>query len=141
MGMDAAFATLGLAPGAPPIEVTRAFRALSRASHPDHGGDRTRFEAVLSAYRALQAAGLSGRTSHRSSPPRTRARAVAEAACSPAARRYRDFLRDLDAAAAIHVAAAPPSIPAAPAGPSSRVSHTGERFAKVLERVLSSAAA
>ena len=40
MGTDAAFATLGVAVGAQPIEITRAFRALSRRSHPDTGGEQ-----------------------------------------------------------------------------------------------------
>jgi hypothetical protein len=58
MGTDAAFATLGIAVGAQPIEITRAFRALSRQSHPDTGGEPTVFAAVVAAYRTLQRAGL-----------------------------------------------------------------------------------
>lgn len=57
MDTAVALATLGLTEGASPTDITRAFRVLSRASHPDHGGDRSRFEAVLAAYRALQRAG------------------------------------------------------------------------------------
>ena len=58
MGTDAAFATLGIAVGAQPIEITRAFRALSRQSHPDTGGERSVFVTVVAAYRTLQRAGL-----------------------------------------------------------------------------------
>ena len=58
MGTDAAFATLGIAVGAQPIEITRAFRALSRQSHPDIGGEPAVFAAVVTAYRSLQRAGL-----------------------------------------------------------------------------------
>ena len=58
MGTDAAFATLGIAVGAQPIEITRAFRALSRRSHPDTGGEPAVFDKVVAAYRTLQRAGL-----------------------------------------------------------------------------------
>ena len=58
MGTDAAFATLGIAVGAQPIEITRAFRALSRQSHPDTGGEPSVFATVVAAYRTLQRAGL-----------------------------------------------------------------------------------
>ncbi len=58
MGTDAAFATLGIAVGAQPIEITRAFRALSRRSHPDTGGEPAVFAKVVAAYRTLQRAGL-----------------------------------------------------------------------------------
>ena len=58
MGTDAAFATLGIAVGAQPIEITRAFRARSRQSHPDAGGEPAAFATVVAAYRTLQRAGL-----------------------------------------------------------------------------------
>ena len=58
MSTHAAFATLGIAVGSQPTEITRAFRVLSRESHPDTGGDPHRFTAVVAAYRALQRAGL-----------------------------------------------------------------------------------
>ena len=59
MGTDAAFATLGIAVGAQPIEITRDFRALSRQSHPDTGGgEPSVFATVVAAYRTLQRAGL-----------------------------------------------------------------------------------
>ena len=46
---------LGLAPGAPPGEIKRAFRALSRAFHPDAGAepDGARFREVAEAYATL----------------------------------------------------------------------------------------
>lgn len=58
MGTDAAFATLGIAVGVQPIEITRAFRALSRRSHPDTGGQPAVFATIVAAYRTLQRAGL-----------------------------------------------------------------------------------
>ena len=127
MGMDAAFATLGLAVGAQPIEITRAFRALSRASHPDHGGDRHRFEGVLSAYRALQRAGLVPRTSTPTTPaPQT-------APTSPVAARYRAFVRDLDRAAAMVVT---PVVSAPRAVVREQHSTSARSFAEILEREL-----
>ena len=132
MGMDAAFATLGLAVGAQPIEITRAFRALSRATHPDCGGDRRRFEAVLAAYRVLQRTGLVTRTPVVVAP-------------SPVADRYRTFLRDLDRAAAIVVTSAPPAARPVPLAAPSTVSTTrtsrADRFAAILERELGRRAA
>ena len=132
MGMDAAFATLGLAAGAQPIEITRAFRALSRASHPDRGGDRRRFEAVLAAYRALQRAGLVPRTSTSATP------APHAAPTSHVAARYRAFVRDLDRAAAMVVApvVSPPRAVVREQHPTSARS-----FAEILERELLRAAA
>ena len=58
MGTDAAFATLGIAVGAQPIEITRAFRAQSRHAHPDAGGEPAAFATIVAAYRTLQRAGL-----------------------------------------------------------------------------------
>lgn len=125
MGMDAAFATLGLAAGAQPIEITRAFRALCRASHPDRGGDRRRFEAVLAAYRTLQRAGFVART-----PPTPAPQA---APTSPVAARYRAFVRDLDQAAAMVVTpvVSPPRAVVREQHPTSARS-----FAEILEREL-----
>ena len=40
---------LGVAAGASSNEITRAFRVLCRALHPDHGGDRQRFETVVAS--------------------------------------------------------------------------------------------
>ena len=132
MGMDAAFATLGLAVGAQPIEITRAFRALSRASHPDHGGDRNRFEGVLSAYRALQQAGLVPRTSTESAPTPQKAPSC------PVAARYRAFVRDLNRAAAMVVTPAmTPVVSAPPAVPREQhPSPSSRRFAEILDREL-----
>ena len=45
-----AFALLGIDEFASPAEVTRAFRRAAKRSHPDHGGDRSEFEAVFAAY-------------------------------------------------------------------------------------------
>lgn len=79
MGKDAAFAALGLAEGAQSNEIRQAFRALSRVTHPDTGGDAVRFAAVVRAYRWLQHVGLVRDD--------TRRRAV-----SPAELRYRRLL-------------------------------------------------
>ena len=132
MGMDAAFATLGLAVGAQPIEITRAFRALSRATLPDCCGDRRRFEAVLAAYRVLQHTGLVTRTPTTATP-------------SPVANRYRTFLRDLDRAAAMVVPSAPPVARHAPLAAPSTTNMTrtsrADRFAAILERELDRRAA
>ena len=135
MGTDAAFATLGLAVGAQPIEITRAFRALSRATHPDHGGDRRCFEVVLAAFRALQCAGLV--TKAPAAPPAapTSQRPVTGAAAA----RYRSFLRDLDRAAAMIVTPLPAA--ATPANHSVRPGRASDRFAEILERELHRAAA
>ena len=48
---------LGVRPGAPRQEVTEAFRRFALAHHPDRGGDPTRFQAGLDAYRRLVGAG------------------------------------------------------------------------------------
>jgi len=47
---QAAFAVLGLSPGASPTEVRRAYREKVKEVHPDHGGDRERFQQVREAY-------------------------------------------------------------------------------------------
>ena len=44
---------LGLAPGATPAEVARAFRRFALGNHPDRGGDPARFRAGVEAYRRL----------------------------------------------------------------------------------------
>lgn len=46
-------AVLGVPAGATRAVLKRAFRARARATHPDHGGDRTAFEAAVTAYAAL----------------------------------------------------------------------------------------
>lgn len=71
MDTAVALATLGLTEGASSTDITRAFRVLSRASHPDHGGDRGRFEAVLAAYRTLQRAGCARPVRVRRAEPTT----------------------------------------------------------------------
>ena len=113
MGTDAAFATLGIAVGAQPIEITRAFRALSRRSHPDTGGEPAVFAKVVAAYRTLQRAGLVRAESIvDSESPRSDSLAEAIGVVStgggrrtsrvpgPADRHYRRFLDGLDRAAA-----------------------------------------
>ena len=110
MGKDAAFATLGLAAGASPTEITRAFRARSRALHPDMGGDAHLFAGVVTAYRTLQRLGFLGRedsapsttpvgptTAVASAPasPSRSTEAVPSDRVSPVASRYRRFLDDL----------------------------------------------
>jgi preprotein translocase subunit Sec63 len=44
---------LGVRPGAPRREVATAFRRYAARHHPDRGGDRTRFQAGVDAYRSL----------------------------------------------------------------------------------------
>lgn len=51
-----AFALLGIDEFASPAEITRAFRRAAQRCHPDHGGDRTEFEAVFAAYQVARSA-------------------------------------------------------------------------------------
>ncbi|HEX2048853.1 MAG TPA: J domain-containing protein [Acidimicrobiales bacterium] len=44
---------LGVRPGAPRAEVTEAFRRYALSHHPDRGGDPSRFQAGVDAYRRL----------------------------------------------------------------------------------------
>ena len=44
---------LGVRPGASRSEVTEAFRRFALRHHPDRGGDATRFQAGVDAYRRL----------------------------------------------------------------------------------------
>lgn len=44
---------LGLAPGARPQEINRAWRLWARVAHPDRGGDRAHFEQLQTARRVL----------------------------------------------------------------------------------------
>lgn len=53
MGTDSPYAVLGLDEDASGDLVRRAFRARAQATHPDHGGRREDFEAVVAAFRAL----------------------------------------------------------------------------------------
>ena len=46
-------ATLGVGPGAPDHELRRAFRALARRHHPDHGGDAEHFDRIRRAFALL----------------------------------------------------------------------------------------
>lgn len=56
-----AAAILGVGSGATGEEVDHAFRAMARASHPDAGGDRDRFELLMEARNIL----TSDATKHR----------------------------------------------------------------------------
>ena len=49
----AAHAILGSKPGASRKSIYQRYRRLARKSHPDHGGDRSRFEAIKAAYDLL----------------------------------------------------------------------------------------
>jgi DnaJ domain len=57
------YRTLGLAPGASPDEIRRAYRRLAKANHPDSAGEAAlpRFLAIQAAYEMLES-GLAGRT-------------------------------------------------------------------------------
>ena len=138
MSTDAAFATLGIVVGSHPRDITRAFRSLSRESHPDTGGDPLRFTAIVTAYRALQNAGMvyaDGPTpalaSQRPQPWREQ----------PASRRaeprvesyYRRFLHGMDRLVG------QPDLPTGPIRTTDRpmtVVSTPDRFAELLDREL-----
>lgn len=147
MGTDAALATLGIAVGAQPIEITQAFRALSRRSHPDAGGEPAVFANVVAAYRTLQRAGLvraepivgtespsvgalaetlgvvsSGRAQRTGRVP------------GPADRHYRRFLDGLDRAAAMPGLSIDRPAPRCPVIDETRVA--GATFAEILDREL-----
>ena len=47
-------AVLGIGPKAGRREVQRAFRALSKTRHPDHGGSSDAFDELLAAYELLR---------------------------------------------------------------------------------------
>ena len=49
-------AVLGVPRGVSEAALKRAFRSRARATHPDHGGDRVDFEAVVAAFEQLRAA-------------------------------------------------------------------------------------
>ena len=48
-------AVLGVPRGVSIAALKRAFRSRARETHPDHGGDRAAFEAVVAAFEALRA--------------------------------------------------------------------------------------
>ncbi len=65
-------AVLGVAPGAPPAEIKRAYRALAKAFHPDTAGESAipRFLAIQAAYEALMGESAPGRrAARRWTPP------------------------------------------------------------------------
>lgn len=117
MGTDSPFAVLGVPEDCTTTELTRAFRAAARRTHPDHGGDAAAFRRVVAAYRAA-----------------CRTRRASGAAGDP----YRAFLTGLDAAARLPVrpvtVVAPVPPRAAPPVPPSAA-----RFARVLAEVLAAA--
>ena len=139
MGTDAAFATLGIAVGSQPIAITRAFRALSRELHPDRGGDPRRFSAIVTAYRALQKAGLVRAEPVRIEPAapfpeRTENDRTPSRHPSPVESYYRRFLQGLDRAAL------EPDPPARSVQQKTTrapiVAAYADRFAEILEREL-----
>ena len=147
MGTDAAFATLGIAVGAQPIEITRAFRALSRQSHPDNGGEPAVFATIVAAYRTLQRAGLV-RAEHAADPealgadgPTEEARMVPRRrgprmgrVPAVADRHYRRFLDGLERAAAMPDLRIDPPTPCRPIRDES--GEAGVSFAEILDREL-----
>ncbi len=146
MGTDAAFATLGIAVGAQPIEITTAFRALCRQSHPDVGGEPAAFSAIVAAYRLLQRAGLV--RAEGADPDAPGATGSLEAAATvsagsdprmgrasgPAERHYRRFLDGLDRAAATPKVWIDPPAPRLHIVDGTRVA--GATFAEILDREL-----
>ena len=62
-----AFSVLGLLPSASAIEIKRTYRTLVKEHHPDKGGDRDRFEQIVSAYRIL--VGLTRQSNEDLDPP------------------------------------------------------------------------
>ena len=47
------YSTLGVARGATPTDIKRAYRRLASQHHPDKGGDTARFQEIEQAYRVL----------------------------------------------------------------------------------------
>ena len=139
MGTDAAFATLGIAVGSQPIVITRTFRALSRELHPDRGGDPRLFGAIVTAYRALQKAGLVRAESVRIErvtpfPGRTDNDRTPSRHTSPVESYYRRFLQGLDRAA---LEPDPPTRPVPrKTSPATILAPSTDRFAEILEREL-----
>jgi len=126
-GIDDAWAELGLAPGADRAAVRRAFRRLAHEHHPDHGGDRDRFERVsAAAARLLEVA-----------PP---APLRATGAAAPGRDPYRRFLTGLDQAARLRVAPRPTPCRRSGPGPAPR-RVPARPFADVLADVLAEALA
>ena len=61
-------AVLGVPRGVSAAALKRAFRARARETHPDHGGDRVAFEAVVAAFEALRPAAVPAPAVARSTP-------------------------------------------------------------------------
>lgn len=101
-----AFALLGIDESTHPAEVTRAFRRAAKRCHPDHGGDRTEFEALYAAYEFVRA--------HPPKRPNPFLRFAATAPVAqfdtydsqPSPRRRRSFSQELDAALGYSLAGA-----------------------------------
>jgi curved DNA-binding protein CbpA len=86
------FARLGLAPGASPTDIKRAYRRLVMALHPDLAGDGSlgEFLAVKTAYESLLAHPRDAMSNHRRAPSAGRTvvdRSDHEAGPRPAAAR------------------------------------------------------
>lgn len=60
-----ALALLGLAAGASPLDVKRAFRGMALRMHPDHGGTATAFVELKRAYDVALAAAITPRKRRR----------------------------------------------------------------------------
>src|SRR5437588_9331338 len=114
------WAVLGLDEGASLDEVTHAFRARAKRSHPDVAGDRAEFEAVRAAFEAVRP--LAPRR------PRPCRRLTNAYGWSPAPAGETIFASP---APRIMSAAAPAARPATPP-----VSRSAARFAAVLDDVL-----
>ncbi len=68
MDLVAARRILGVAPGARPDEVERAFRAVVARAHPDRGGDAARFREAVAARDLLRGSGRAARAGARPAP-------------------------------------------------------------------------
>lgn len=53
MAQRSYYDVLGVSASAEPHEIKSAYRELARVYHPDHGGDRSRFEEIVRAYSVL----------------------------------------------------------------------------------------
>ena len=63
IGMSA-YEVLGLLPAATDEDVQKAYRKLARLHHPDHDGDRTKFEAATTAYNTIKSLRRPSQPSH-----------------------------------------------------------------------------
>jgi len=63
IGMSA-YEVLGLLPAATDEDVQKAYRKLARLHHPDHDGDRTKFETATTAYNTIKTLRSASTPSH-----------------------------------------------------------------------------